>query len=659
MTIKNCGRALVFLFTFTSGLSSVLASPAPPPFRTLSEVVGVTHAYPIYNVSGSTLDTLNEGAARIKGMGSKAIKVWVDGGPGCAYPNFSHSAASQWPASPSGGYSEPLQVVQTPFFKKLLSDPDLKIYVLEVGQFANNTVNPPIPSISQPLRSLSDAQSRETYRQIYNLATYLLQTYKGTGKFFIIENWEADNMIDLASTTDTSAWYGPPGTPSAPNAPGLTGPAGTGAVGAIPAMQTWMAQRQAATKAARVWAINHGYFTGVCVANGFEINKLPRWAGETVNYKNKAGQNYPLLIDAVVPNFQCDLYGYSAWEVIYPDGGAPAIEANREAATLYPRMRYMKSKVPTGGFLGSDNIYVGEYGTYEFMWFPGSNKNHHDANSDTNYTNTIAQEIDYLLCANPRYVFMWQLYGNELRSPNDPYTPYLPRKVTLNDVFYSGFSASEEYCTGTWLIRPPGLPGGVTDNNGTFYPTPSGSSAVTATGAYSILDNRMHRYLYTEDFDNANHVEVGPKVGITTLSSAPWGDYTHMTCGNNSIIDSFTVYCDRNPASPNPAERIADIRLHAFLKIPHGINQAITFQDKIRYRTSPDKVTWSDPYLFWEPFMNFIDSTTAGANWYETFLHSTTVIPAGHKYLKIEFMPNPNQNWQVYIGTEQIYTQIN
>lgn len=104
--------------------------------------------------------------------------------------------------SPCAGDSTLKNIAQSADVKKALSDPRISTYVLTIGGDAkschtNGTKywNPILfnPALS-PVPNYSDTIKND----IMNLTTYLYQTYKGTGKKFIISHWESDNSIRCA-----------------------------------------------------------------------------------------------------------------------------------------------------------------------------------------------------------------------------------------------------------------------------------------------------------------------------------------------------------------------------------------------------------------------------------------------------------------------------
>jgi len=197
----------------------------------------------------------------------------------------------------AGKPSTMVELAQTVYYKELFSKP-FNTFILEAYEFSQfNWKN-----------GLSPNQVKIVKQEFYDLTKYLLETYKGTGLTFILQNWEGDNAIGRDATPV-----------------------------AIKGMTDWLNARMDGIIAAR----NEIGKTDVKVLGAAELNKVSsEWVG-------------PKIIDSVLPYTYFDLYSYSNWET------------GSDAELLKQNLDYIASKVPPSKIYGSKNIMLGEFGAAE------------------------------------------------------------------------------------------------------------------------------------------------------------------------------------------------------------------------------------------------------------------------------------------------------
>lgn len=174
-------------------------------------------------------------------------------------------------------------------------------------------------------------------QQFYDLSRYLLTTYRGTGKSFIFQNWEADWAVRNS--------YDPAAVPQAQVLSNLT---------------QWFNCRQAGIDEARA-----SVSSDAKVFQGCEVNLVVQ-----------AMEGKTSVLNDVIPKTDCDFVAYSSYDSI--DGQANARhEANDPSLTWTPdlfrqALNYIYSKAPkpsayVRNALGSNfkNVYVGEFGCPE------------------------------------------------------------------------------------------------------------------------------------------------------------------------------------------------------------------------------------------------------------------------------------------------------
>lgn len=255
----------------------------------LADRVGVTHADGSYHFTDE--DFMSEGARAILALGSRVIKIWFT--PGIMDRMYPYN--SRWPRT-----EDLVTVGKSPYIQSLFAMP-FTTFILEVVACAGH-------DWSRGLTADQAAEVREEYRVF---AAWLLSKYAGSGKTFVLQNWESDNAL------------------------GQDAPAS-----AVQGMIDWANARQAGIEDARQAETAEG----VIVAGAIEVNKISTsWSGARV-------------IDAVVPHTRCDLYSYSNWET-----GA-------DADLLVKNLDRLASRAPASGLYGRENIFLGEFGAGEMIW---------------------------------------------------------------------------------------------------------------------------------------------------------------------------------------------------------------------------------------------------------------------------------------------------
>jgi hypothetical protein len=324
-------------------LSLIASSAVAVPLR---DVLGATHAAGKYNFTDE--DFLNEGANQLLEMGTRVIKVWFDPNATPLYP-FN----SEWGAPPE----DLVDLARHPYYQELFAKP-FSTFILVVARRV-------------PINEFIDGMTREEIeqekQQTYELARYLLTTYAGTGKTFILQNWEGDHLLRRGLTDEQE-----------PDRIRVTG------------MAAWLNARQAGVNQAR----REVPARGVTVAHAVEVNLLRDAMNGKVTVTND-----------VIPRTRADLYSYSSWDVDF------------DPAELVRALDYLAAKAPDSSLYGSRNVYLGEY---------GAAKDHVTKEEDR--AAVIRQLTDAALGWGARWVVYWQLYCNE---PAHEYTTERPLNQDL------------------------------------------------------------------------------------------------------------------------------------------------------------------------------------------------------------------------------------
>jgi hypothetical protein len=189
------------------------------------------------------------------------------------------------------------------------------------------------------------------------IASYLLGTYSGTGKTFILQNWEGDHLLYLCEGTN------PPTYNCAPDALGIEG-----FIGFFNARQDGVDAARASTPS-----------TNVHVYHAVEVNRV-----------QDAMAGLPTLTNNVLPHTRADLYSYSAWDTI------------STGADLWTALDYLAAKAPDNLRFGRYNVYLGEYGAAENL-----------IGGDFAQKVKTQDLTETALFWGVRYALYWQIFCNE------------------------------------------------------------------------------------------------------------------------------------------------------------------------------------------------------------------------------------------------------
>jgi hypothetical protein len=319
-----------------SGLLLLATTTASAGAVDARDVLGVAHAAGRYNFTDG--DFLNEGADRVLELGSRVIKVFFV--PDRMQELYTFN--SDWSPLPA----DLVELAQRPYAQELLAKPFSTI-LLETSA----TISP-VTGMPQFLDGLTPEEAAAERDQMYRLAKYLLTTYAGSGKTFIVQNWEGDHILrqGLADGDDPDPVR-------------------------VQGMIDWWNARQDGVAKARQEVGSHG----VQVLHAAEVNLLAAAMAGKVTATND-----------VIPYTHCDLYSYSSWDV-----GFTGLELTRA-------LDYLESKAPDNELFGRYNLYLGEYGMAKDQGAP-----------DGQRFERVRELMEAALGWGVRYAVYWQVYCNE------------------------------------------------------------------------------------------------------------------------------------------------------------------------------------------------------------------------------------------------------
>ena len=321
------------------------AHPSSAP----ADRLGCTHVSGSYNFTKN--DFMSEGADEILKLGMRTLKLYLN------KPQIHYKFNCEWPE-----FRELVSMADHPYYRAVFEKP-FHAYILTTFAIAHDEGG------DQWRDHFTDKQYADEVRQFHDLAVYFMRKYKGTGKTFVLANWEGDWAI--RGSTDRSPKSDP--TPRR-----------------IANMIRWFNARQEGVEQARKEVGE----SDVKVFNAAEVNLV-----------DIAMQGRPSVTNDVLPHTHCDLYSYSAYDIISYARKDPAGGKVKFRAAL----DYIASKAPASAAFGEKNLYIGEFG-----WPEVRSEQDVDASTDQSL-NVIRTTVETALEWGCPYVVYWQVYDNEVR----------------------------------------------------------------------------------------------------------------------------------------------------------------------------------------------------------------------------------------------------
>ena len=287
---------------------------------------------------------LIEQADNVRGMGSNLLKISLARG---AAPNYGSTEAAR-SAKTTLDYIKAAPAVQQAL------DMDFTYYQLWVHSFTE----------AKWRDGVDMTEARQYYDEMYALAAWLLERYSGTGKVFMLGNWEGDWLLLGRQNRELD--------------PSQT---------AVEGMIAWMKIRQLAVDNARA-AVAH---KDVAVYHYIEVNLVK---------KAMAGRASVAL--SVLPEANPDLVSYSAYEAI-KQSPTPDLMAIRQP--LEQTLAYIEGQLPPKeGLPFKRRVFIGEYGYHADKSKPLTVKQQY-MKSRFVMQSALALDLPFAL--------IWQMYNNE------------------------------------------------------------------------------------------------------------------------------------------------------------------------------------------------------------------------------------------------------
>ncbi|MEM9398657.1 MAG: hypothetical protein AAF984_00470 [Verrucomicrobiota bacterium] len=297
MKYHTCFLAFVIIHLWVNASSAqILNGPSPESeIDTTNYVLGTQTIGVKYQFTEKT--TLVETAERILAMGSNLLKFAMS----------ERYKGKLYGLPPRDDIQSLTDLAHKEPSMKAVLDMPFAYYLIWVNTFA-------------PVRwqdGFSKAERDATYGEIKALATYLLTTYQGTGKTFLLGHWEGDWLLHQGTDRTKDP------TPEA-----------------IKGMIDWLNVRQEAIDDAK----REVPVDGISLYHYTEVNLVAKGM--------KGGK---CLVNDVLPHTTLDYVSYSSYDTTKPNK-----DNVREA--LQKALDYIESKLPSKpGFQGK-RVFIGEYG---------------------------------------------------------------------------------------------------------------------------------------------------------------------------------------------------------------------------------------------------------------------------------------------------------
>jgi hypothetical protein len=266
---------------------------AAVPLATAQAVLGVANWNSHY--PDSSLPSLLQGARDALTLGVQNLKVAMG-------PNYQ---TLDYADTDFGTVSTLTELAKSPPFHALFSMP-FQVFAIDTVGLQDGNI-------------LEDVHVTQVYSEMYDFVTYLLQTYQGSGKTFILQNWEGDNQLAV----ELGSPQPPPREVQLAN------------------MRTWLQTRHDALRQA---VHDAGDISGVQVKDAIEFNSVECAV---------VGRS-PCVLTDIVPLVDSDLISYSSYESL--THAIPADSAEALQQKIFDDLDVIRN------YAGERPIYIGEFG---------------------------------------------------------------------------------------------------------------------------------------------------------------------------------------------------------------------------------------------------------------------------------------------------------
>lgn len=257
---------------------------------------------------------------------------------------------------------------------KTVLDMDFKYYQIWVYEFSQYTQEEAGVKKDESqikfIDGLNDWYAEQSYKEVYDLACYLLRTYDNTGKVFYLGNWEGDWHL---------RWDYDRTKPANPQT--------------IEGITRWFNIRQKAIDDAK---------------RDTPHKNVTMYHYVELNLSDLAVEGKTCIANSVLPNINPDYVSFSSYTATNP----PQTEQEMDSM-LTAHLDYIASKIqPKAGLPVGKRLFIGEYGWPEIGAY---------SNEPAQRTpEEIAQRAKWVMKTALRwgapFVLWWEMYNNELTA---------------------------------------------------------------------------------------------------------------------------------------------------------------------------------------------------------------------------------------------------
>lgn len=357
--------------------------------RDIDRRIGSNHVYPKYRFREG--DVLNEGAEVLEDLGVSIISVYLH------EPKQFYDLSTDWPAVTSLR-----EAAEHEYYENLFNRP-FDTYVLTANSHQGQTST---SDAGYFVRGFTEQDAADEAAEFREVTEYLLETYDGTGKEFIIQNWEIDNLLTLDH-------------PAPPDEELLE------------RAKRWLNARQQGIIEARESIESDVIVLGACeIAEVYKaMDDGEEWA-----------------INTIVPELEVDLIGYSSHGGICQDAAFEIMDKAEMKERVHETLDYIESYAPEPNpylksALGDDvrPVYLSEFGQRELD----------DGISPALRSfRTVSPALEW----GCPYLLIWQLYDNEVII-DDESVVHIDENQLVDE--FDGYPSNEDV-EGWYLIAPDG-----------------------------------------------------------------------------------------------------------------------------------------------------------------------------------------------------------